>query len=95
MAQRKLRPFVAILTLADALNDEQRADLLDYLRGKQPKKERKAQVRKTEKSEKAPKVEMCAICGNEKTYVDHQEDSPSYHVFRTSVKTKGSAAGTG
>lgn len=82
--QRKLRPFAEILNLVDALNDEQRADLLDYLRGKQPKKERKV----SKKAEKPAKVEMCATCGNEKTHADHQESSDVYHIFRTSLKQK-------
>lgn len=84
MASRKLRPFAEILILVNSLTDEQKADLLDVLRGKQPKKERKA----SKKTEKPPKVDMCAICGNEKTFVDHQESSPDYHVFRTSLKQK-------
>lgn len=90
MPQRKLRPFVEVLNLVNSLTEEQRADLLDYLRGKQPKKERKTtkKAEKPEKADKPAKVEMCAICGNEKTFVDHQESSESYHIFRTSVKQK-------
>jgi len=82
--RHRLRPFVEILNLVDALNDEQRADLFDYLRGKQPKKERKT----SKKVEKPAKVEMCATCGNEKSHADHQESSDAYHIFRTSVKQK-------
>lgn len=88
MAQRKLRPLPHILNLINELTDEQRADLLDYLRGKQPKKERKV-GKKTEKS--PTKVDTCAICGNEKSFVDHQESSTNYHIFRTSVKQKAAA----
>lgn len=90
MAAHKLRPFAAILNLVDALNDEQRADLLDYLRAKQPKKERKT----SKKVEKVPsKVEVCVTCGNEKTHFDHQEESRDYHIFRTSVKHKAATTG--
>jgi len=91
MPQRKLRPFVEVLNLVNALSDEQRADLLDYLRGNQPKKERKAPTKKPEKIEKSAKVEMCVICGNEKTHADHQESSDTYHVFRTSLKQQKAA----
>lgn len=82
---RKLRPFAELLNLVDALTDDQRADLQDYLRGKQPKKERK---KKTEKPDKPAKVDICATCGNEETFIDHQPESDSYHIFRTSVKKK-------
>lgn len=87
MAQRKLRPFAEILNLVDALSDEQRADLLDYLRAKQPKKERKTKTAKQPK-EAAKADGKCVTCGNEKEHADHQELSDDYHVFRTSVKQK-------
>lgn len=94
MAQRKLRPFAQIVKLVGELTNEQKLDLFDLLRGTPEKKEPKASKKpeKVEKTEKTAKVDMCAICGNEKTFVDHQESSPDYHVFRTSLKQK---AGTG
>lgn len=88
MGAKKLRPFAEILILVNSLTDEQKADLLDVLRGKPAKKERKARTPKAEKPEKASKVEMCVTCGNEKTHFDHTEASDSYHIFRTSLKTK-------
>lgn len=87
MAQRKLRPFAEILNLVDALNDEQHADLLDYLRGKQPKKERKARQPKPLKE--TTKAEgKCATCGKPESDAGHNEASDDYHIFRTSLKSK-------
>jgi hypothetical protein len=33
-------------------------------------------------------VPICVICGNMEGHADHQPDSPSYHIFRTSLKSK-------
>jgi len=84
MAQRKLRPFAEILNLVDALNDEQRADLLDYLRGKQPKKERK--------TKKAKEIPRCVTCGYAEESINHKPETDGYHLFRTEVKKKGQGA---
>lgn len=92
MANRKLRPFAEILNLVNALSDEQRADLLDYLRVGQPKKERKP-TKKAEKVDKVVKADICATCGNEASHPDHEESSDAYHIFRTSLKHKAAKTG--
>lgn len=95
MAQRKLRPLPHILNLINELTDEQRADLLDYLRGKQPKKERKP----NKKTEKAPKETTkaegkCVTCGElefDGTALSPKHDlaAPEFdHKFRASLKQK-------
>lgn len=87
MAQRKLRPFAEILILVNSLTDEQKADLLDVLRGKPTKKERKTS-KKADKTEKSAKPDICVTCGNVESFIDHQPESEVYHKFRASLKTK-------
>lgn len=89
MAQRKLRPFAEILILVNSLTDEQKADLLDVLRGKPTKKERKTSKRAEKPPKEAEKKpDICVTCGNEEPFFDHKVESPVYHKFRTSLKTK-------
>lgn len=85
--QRKLRPFAEILILVNSLSDDQKADLLDVLRGRPQRAERKASKR-TEPA----KAKLCATCGNPKEFADHAESSDSYHIFRTEVKRKAAGA---
>lgn len=88
MSQRKIRPFAAILLLVEELSPDQRLDLLDVLRGRPAKVERKKKekVEKPPKEAKPAKVPICATCGNVEDFADHKTESPDYHIFRTDIK---------
>lgn len=93
MGAKKLRAFAEVLLLVNELNAEQRADLLDVLRGRpqrasKPKAAKPAAASAKEPKEpKAPKqprlVEgpICEACGNEEGHTDHFQPSPNYHPF--------------
>jgi len=87
MGKRKLSPLVQAMTLFNQMDERDKVTLADYIKS-QTAVPRKAAAKKP------AKPAACVTCGSEEFVPDHQPESASYHIFRTTLKKRGGKSET-